>query len=67
MELLELLEALSGNEKLYVSLAELSGTKLITFNAPGYTSVENDLGSRTVDSIKIDSTSSVEITLKATP
>ena len=67
MELLELLEALSGNDRLYISLVESTGTQLITFNAPGYTSVESDLGSRTVDKIKVESPNALTITLETTP
>ena len=68
MTLSDLLVALAGNQKLYITLAALDGTALITFNAAGYTSVESDLGSRTVNKITINSPSEIVITLEnATP
>ena len=68
MNLSDLLVALSNNQKLYITLADLAGDALITFNAVGYSSVESDLGSRVVKRITVDSPSAVTITLEdATP
>ena len=68
MVLSDLLVALANNAKLYITLADNEGVSLITFNAAGYTSVESDLGSRTVKRITISSPSEVTVTLEnATP
>lgn len=68
MALSDLLVALSNNQKLYITLADLAGDALITFNAAGYESVENDLGSRVVKRVTVESPNAVTITLEdATP
>ena len=64
MALSDLLVALAGNEKLYITLADKEGNNLITFNAVGYESVESDLGARTVKKIKVNSVAEVSITLE---
>lgn len=68
MTLSELLAALANNQKLCITLADTEGVEMITFNAPGYESIEGDLGSREVKRIKIASQTSVVVTLEdATP
>ena len=68
MNLSDLLVALANNAKLYVTLEDKSGNKLITFNAAGYSSVESDLGTRVVERITVDTPSAVVVTLEdATP
>lgn len=68
MQLSELLVALSGNVSLYLTLTNETEGELITFNAGGYASVENDLGERDVKTITVESRNSVNIDLEdATP
>jgi hypothetical protein len=65
MTLLETLTALSGNEKLFVTIKDSEGTELVTFNASGYPSIESDLEAKVVDSIEIISQQKVTINLVA--
>lgn len=65
MTLLETLTALSGNEKLFVTIKDSEGTELVTFNASGYPSIESDLESKVVDSIEIISQQKVTVNLVA--
>jgi hypothetical protein len=65
MTLLETLTALSGNEKLFVTIKDSEGTELVTFNASGYPSIENDLEAKVVDSIEIISQQKVTVNLVA--
>ena len=68
MVLSDLLVALAGNTSVYITLEDLDGNKLITFNASGYASVESDLGTRGIKKIRIDSVTNVAIVLEdATP
>ena len=68
MQLSDLLVALSGNANLYLTLTNETEGSLITFNAGGYGSVENDLGTRVVKTITVVSTNNVTIDLEdATP
>ena len=68
MTLSDLLVASANNQKLYITLSDLAGDPLITFNAAGYESVEGDLGSRVVKRITVESPSAVTIVLEdATP
>ena len=68
MALSDLLVTLANNTKLYITLTDEEGNVLITFNAPGYESVESDLGPRVVKKIKIDNPGTVTVVLAdATP
>lgn len=64
MILSETLAALSNNTNLNITLMDDQDNQLITFNAVGYPSVESDLGTRTVKSIKVSSGTAVVISLK---
>lgn len=66
MILSDLLVALSGNAKQFITLVD-GETSLITFNAAGYASVESDITERTVDSILIVDPNNIKIILTATP
>ena len=63
MTLLSLLESLSNNVNLSVSLADAKGVVLITFNVAGYQSIASELGARTVTNIKIIDPKTIMITL----
>lgn len=65
MTLLETLTALSGNEKLFVTIKDSEGTELVTFNASGYPSIESDIEAKVVDSIEIISQQKVTVNLVA--
>jgi len=65
MTLLETLTALSGNEKLFVTIKDSEETELVTFNASGYPSIESDLEAKVVDSIEIISQQKVTVNLVA--
>ena len=68
MQLNDLLVALSGNEKLSITLTDKTGAQMITFNAAGYESIESDLGTREVLRITLVSLNNVAISLEdATP
>ena len=62
MTLGALLAALSSNANVNITLMD---TALITFVASGYASIESDLGSRTVSTVKVNSSTSITITLAA--
>lgn len=64
MALSDLLVTLANNQKLYITLNNKAGDKLITFNAAGYSSVESDLGSRVVNRIELVSANEITITLE---
>lgn len=66
MTLLETLAALANNTNANITLMDDQDNQLITFNAAGYSSVESDLGTRKVNSIKVASGTSVIISLSAT-
>lgn len=63
MTLLETLTALSGNEKLFVTIKDGEGAELVTFNASGYPSIESDLEASVVDTIEIISQQKVTVNL----
>lgn len=65
MKLNDLLSALSSNANVNITLMESNETPLITFGAGGYGSIESDLGNRNVDTVKINSTTSITISLAA--
>ena len=64
MVLSDLLVALAYNDNAYITLKNLDGDSLITFNAGGYTSVESDLGSRGIKKILIESVTNITIVLE---
>ena len=65
MTLGALLAALSSNANVNITLMDSNDTALITFVASGYASIERDLGSRTVSTVKVNSSTSITITLAA--
>lgn len=68
MTLTQALTALADNTGVNITLVSVNGdvkTNLITFNAPGYASVESDLGSKTVTKITVTSSKSVVIEFNA--
>lgn len=65
MLLKDLLEALSSNANVNITLMESNDTALITFVASGYASIESDLGERNVDTIKVNSSTALTISLAA--
>ena len=65
MTLGALLAALSSNANVNITLMDSNDTALITFVASGYASIESDLGSRTVSTVKVNSSTSMTITLAA--
>ena len=65
MTLSALLAALSSNTNVNITLMESNDTQLITFMAGGYASIESDLGARTVDTIKVNTSTSITISLAA--
>jgi len=67
MTLSATLEALSVNEKLNVTILNLAEQPLITFNAPGYESIEDDLGPYPVLEIRVKAGNAVSIKLGDEP
>lgn len=65
MTLQNLLPTLSKNSSLNITLVDSDDSNLITFNAAGYTSVESDLFSRTVNKITVESNKSIVVKLNA--
>lgn len=65
MTLLQLLTALSSNSKLNISVLDSDGESLITFNAAGFESIAGNVTERTVESITVDSGTSVVVKLTA--
>ena len=63
MTLLATLTALHGNESLNITVEDSANVELITFKAPGYEAIESDYGAREVLSIKVNSGSSISITI----
>ena len=66
MTLSDLLVALAGNTKQFITLVD-GETSLITFNAAGYASVESDITERTVETITIVDPNNIKIVLVANP
>ena len=64
MTLQATLEALANNASVSITLVDDNDANLITFGAPGYASIEGDLGSYIVKSIKIVSQKEVTIAIK---
>lgn len=68
MTLTDVLTAMANNTGVNITLVDEDGNSLITFGAPGYGSIESDLGSRIVKRIRIASQKEVVITIEnATP
>lgn len=65
MILSETLAALSNNTAVNITLLDDADNQVITFNAAGYAAVESDLGTRKVKRIKINSGTSVAISMEA--
>ena len=63
MTLIQLLTALKENENLNITLQDKEQNNLITFNAPGYLQIENDLGARVVDVVWITSLNHITIVI----
>lgn len=63
MTLLELLALLATNTSLEITLVDSTGDTLITFNAPGYTAIESDLGAYSVTAISVNSKTAIGITI----
>jgi len=61
MTLIQLLTALSGNTSVNITLQDKEENCLITFNAPGYQQIENDLGARTVLKVWVTASNAVTI------
>ena len=61
MILLDVLQAISGNKGVNITLIDNEGTVLITFNAAGYKAVEEDICNRKVKRIKIESATDLTI------
>ncbi len=64
MKLSQALAALSGNIAINITLIDDNDAVLITFGAPGYPSIESDLGDYVVKYIKINSTKEIIIAIK---
>lgn len=63
MTLMQLLTALKENENLNITLQDKEQNNLITFNAPGYLQIENDLGARVADVVWITSLNHITIVI----
>lgn len=61
MILSDVLAALADNDRLNVTLLNPSQLPMITFGAPGYQNIENDLGARTVYKIIVKANNAVEL------
>lgn len=61
MNLQQLLTALKNNTSLNITLIDSSDKDMITFNAAGYENIENDLNTRIVTNIQVDSNKLVRI------
>ena len=65
MALSEVLAALANNAGVSITLMDAEGTVLITFMAPGYGSIESDLGERIVKRITVKGAKELIVTLEA--
>ena len=61
MTLLQALTALANNTGVNITLTDTENNQIVTFNAAGYTAVDDDITSRIVNSITVVSTQSVTI------
>lgn len=64
MTLESLLAALRSEKKIFVDLFDNNNLLLISFNLPGYESVNAELLAREVKSIELPAINSIKITLK---
>lgn len=64
MTLADVLAAMANNTGVNITLQDEDGNNLITFGAPGYSSIESDLGTRVVKRIKIRGAKDVAITIE---
>lgn len=64
MTLSDVLTAMANNTGVNITLVDEDGNSLITFGAPGYASIESDLGSRIVKRIRVASQKEVVITIE---
>lgn len=65
MTLTAVLTALANNAGVSITLMDADGNVLITFMAPGYGSIESDLGERIVKRITVKSAKELTVTLEA--
>ena len=65
MTLTAVLTALANNAGVSITLMDAEGNVLITFMAPGYGSIESDLGERIVKRITVKSAKELTVTLEA--
>lgn len=63
MKLSDVLKALAANDNLTITLVDVDGVKLISFNAAGYESVESDLQEHEAKKIQITNTKEVTIVI----
>lgn len=64
MKLSQTLAALSANTAINITLIDDNDAVLITFIAPGYASIESDLGDYVVKYIKVNSAKDITIAIK---
>ena len=68
MKLSDVLKALANNADLKITLIDSNDAELVTFNAPGYESIETDITERDVKRISIVTATLAKITIEdATP
>lgn len=65
MTLSNVLAALANNAGVSITLMDAEGAVLITFMAPGYGSIESDLGERIVKRITVKGAKELIVTLEA--
>lgn len=65
MTLTAVLTALANNAGVSITLMDADGNVLITFMAPGYGSIESDLGERIVKRITVKGAKELIVTLEA--
>lgn len=65
MTLTAVLTALANNAGVSITLVDAEGVVLITFMAPGYGSIESDLGERIVKRITVKGAKELIVTLEA--
>ena len=65
MTLSDVLAALANNAGVSITLMDAEGAVLITFMAPGYGSIESDLGERIVKRITVKGAKELIVTLEA--
>ena len=63
MQLIDALTALHGNDNLNITIKDSAEVDLITFKAPGYESIESDMGTRDVIKIQVDSGNALSISI----